>query len=795
MYLNDPIFNIVDSVGAPISGAKAYFYLTGTTTLVNTYTTVGRTVANTNPVIADSAGRFPPIYLDPDITYRMQLKDASDILIADRDPIAGEGGEVFQYVHRTIATAGQTAFTLPITYTVGASALTVYVNGLRVEQGAGLDYVETNNTTITFTSGLAAGDLVVVAIYRNVDAAATPPNYTVESIAALRLLTTATAATQLFLLYNYVAGDGGGAFRYDSTDTTTADNGGTVIVDAAGRRWKRQYDGAVNVTWWGADPTGAVNCVTAFAAALTAVTASKEAVYAPAGTYLLSSQITVPSGVEFFGDGIYSTILTSNSATNGIILVPAGALGTTLRDFQVTRSVAATNTTASGVEFSRTGNGVEHCTAMRILAQNQYEGFVFGPCAYGLSSELISQNNYSHGALQIASSTSGLLQWQHMHFLSQKNDGRSFFIDGRTYSGSITVGEIHQLKTFANTLGMLVLGDANSSVNGVRLDLCFFGEDNGDLLTLDTFSGSEHSINDCQFELAGRSSTGRTLTTPATNDGAGINITATNSGTVQIECCSAFNNSHQGIVSAARVHVLGGNYVDNGLDTGLTATSRCGLEATAGARVVGGLFKSTSSVKQQYGIVWSASTDVQLIGVDLVGNNVAPTNGTFGTTTVIVGAQTSIGNRLSAALGIGTSGAPAARLHIDGTGNVGARIDNNFNRWGIFVRDTSGNLGFFDDTGGAYRAQFVLANSRFDLASGWKYSINGVDLLVGQGAAIADLTVTATTGSLPTPDGSVTIANAATPTVTELLDFCVELEAKVETILARMRASTPSIAT
>lgn len=240
MYLNDPIFNIVDSVGAPISGAKAYFYLTGTTTLVNTYTTVGRTVANTNPVIADSAGRFPPIYLDPDITYRMQLKDASDILIADRDPIAGEGGEVFQYVHRTIATAGQTAFTLPITYTVGASALTVYVNGLRVEQGAGLDYVETNNTTITFTSGLAAGDLVVVAIYRNVDAAATPPNYTVESIAALRLLTTATAATQLFLLYNYVAGDGGGAFRYDSTDTTTADNGGTVIVDVAGRRWKRQ---------------------------------------------------------------------------------------------------------------------------------------------------------------------------------------------------------------------------------------------------------------------------------------------------------------------------------------------------------------------------------------------------------------------------------------------------------------------------------------------------------------------------------------------------------------------------
>ncbi len=55
-------------------------------------------------------------------------------------------------------------------------------------------------------------------------------------------------------------------------------------------------------------------------------------------------------------------------------------------------------------------------------------------------------------------------------------------------------------------------------------------------------------------------------------------------------------------------------------------------------------------------------------------------------------------------------------------------------------------------------------------------------------AAITDITTTATSGSLPTPDGSVTIANAATPTVVELLEYCVELEAKLEAALARMRA-------
>jgi hypothetical protein len=162
------------------------------------------------------------------------------------------GSTVYQYVHRTIATAGQTAVALPITYTVGAMALSVFVNGLRVEQGSGLDYVETNNQTITFTSGLSAGDLVVVAIHGDIDAAATPPNYTIESIAALRLLTGTTTATQLLLLWNHVAGDGGGTFRYDSTDTTTADNGGTIIVDAAGRRWKRQYSGALKISWFAA---------------------------------------------------------------------------------------------------------------------------------------------------------------------------------------------------------------------------------------------------------------------------------------------------------------------------------------------------------------------------------------------------------------------------------------------------------------------------------------------------------------------------------------------------------------
>jgi hypothetical protein len=57
---------------------------------------------------------------------------------------------------------------------------------------------------------------------------------------------------------------------------------------------------------------------------------------------------------------------------------------------------------------------------------------------------------------------------------------------------------------------------------------------------------------------------------------------------------------------------------------------------------------------------------------------------------------------------------------------------------------------------------------------------------VVQPAAVADITTTATAGTLPTPDGSVTIADADAPHA-ELLEYCVELEAKLEAALGHLR--------
>lgn len=56
------------------------------------------------------------------------------------------------------------------------------------------------------------------------------------------------------------------------------------------------------------------------------------------------------------------------------------------------------------------------------------------------------------------------------------------------------------------------------------------------------------------------------------------------------------------------------------------------------------------------------------------------------------------------------------------------------------------------------------------------------------GGAIAAIAVTATSGSLPTAAGTTVIAVAGTPTVVELLQYCTELNAKVNALRAALTA-------
>ena len=58
----------------------------------------------------------------------------------------------------------------------------------------------------------------------------------------------------------------------------------------------------------------------------------------------------------------------------------------------------------------------------------------------------------------------------------------------------------------------------------------------------------------------------------------------------------------------------------------------------------------------------------------------------------------------------------------------------------------------------------------------------GRPMLATRQALVADITVTYTAGSAPAVDGAITVANSATPTVVELLEFCEELKTKVNAL-------------
>lgn len=82
-----------------------------------------------------------------------------DSVVGPKTLSALSGGSVVGIpVHsEQTASSGQTVFTVP-TYPTGTNQLQVYVNGLL--QRITTHYVETNSTTVTFTSGLVAGALV-----------------------------------------------------------------------------------------------------------------------------------------------------------------------------------------------------------------------------------------------------------------------------------------------------------------------------------------------------------------------------------------------------------------------------------------------------------------------------------------------------------------------------------------------------------------------------------------------------------------------------------------------------------
>lgn len=84
----NPYPQMLDATPEVYAGGKLYFYATGTSTPLDTYTTKALAVANSNPIVLNSAGRPAVDIFLQDLEYKVVLKDSSDQTIWTADPVS-----------------------------------------------------------------------------------------------------------------------------------------------------------------------------------------------------------------------------------------------------------------------------------------------------------------------------------------------------------------------------------------------------------------------------------------------------------------------------------------------------------------------------------------------------------------------------------------------------------------------------------------------------------------------------------------------------------------------------------
>lgn len=184
------------------------------------------------------------------------------------------------------------------------------------------------------------------------------------TVAGLRALNSAPFSE------NYYTTDTGkqGVWRYDNTDIATADNTGTVLVTANGRRYKRIYDGPVNGTWFGvvgdyvkATALGTDNTA-AFQKAIDYIGIIGGGVLTlPTGNYLISGELLVNFGGSrpFTLDTGIGSMRNSAALVNGVTLIKNTPGDLFKVNLKADGSVAAADPTSQYHAFSIKGlNGI-----------------------------------------------------------------------------------------------------------------------------------------------------------------------------------------------------------------------------------------------------------------------------------------------------------------------------------------------------------------------------------------------------------------------------------------------------
>lgn len=352
--------------GVPLSGGLINTYAAGSSTPQATYTSASGSIAHSNPIVLDSAGRVPSgeIWLTDGASYKFVLKDFTGALIATYDNIVGINSNFVNYTSSQeiqTATAGQTVFTLNVmSYQPGTNSLSVFVDGVN-QYGPGAQYAftETSSTSVTFASGLHVGASVK--------------------------FTTAILNSSSY----------GNAFQISYTPPFT--NSATTNVGDK----LAQY---VSVKDFGAVGDGAADDTAAIQAA---IDADQGNVFFPNGVYRTTATINMTgSTVSLYGEGkrfiegVASEILIDHSGT-GILISDQAHIGVFLQDLRFNRS-STYYTQGANVSFDGDGLApsavISHVNMLRVHIQGGNYGLLLRGVIFG-AFDYVTINDSENGVV------------------------------------------------------------------------------------------------------------------------------------------------------------------------------------------------------------------------------------------------------------------------------------------------------------------------------------------------------------------------------------------------------------
>lgn len=295
-------------LGLPLSEGLLYFYLTGTNTLLDTFSDPSLGTPNTNPVLLDAAGR-PQTDIFLNGVYRVVLHDLNGNLVWDKDPVGGDAGS------RLAFALWQAAISYSIGNVVTGSDGNYYVslsnaniNNDPVSSPASWERVEFLrywNSNVTYS----AGDIVQ-------DAAG-------KLWRSLQSLNTANAPSD-----NQWWSGVGDIRQYSASVTYAA---GQVVQSSTGLLYRSLQNAntgnaLVDGAWWSSDLSAGWSVITASATiypnAVYQVIATGGAVDLTLATYATGDQFTVRNSVDSTQT---VTVLNPSSSIKGpVSTAPAG---------------------------------------------------------------------------------------------------------------------------------------------------------------------------------------------------------------------------------------------------------------------------------------------------------------------------------------------------------------------------------------------------------------------------------------------------------------------------------------